>query len=465
MNFKKISLFLLPVIYYSILIMGGNSCAQIGMPTGGPRDTIPPVLIKASPPLRTTHFSANRITLNFDEYVHVENVQQNLLVSPTPRINPNVDFKFREVTIKLRDTLLPNTTYSIQLGDAIQDVNENNVYPNFTYVFSTGSYIDSLTLTGKVLVAESGLPDSTLIAELYNDLSDSAVFKTKPKYVSRIDRNGNYNFKYLAGGNYQLFALKDESGTKIYNNPKQLFAFSDSVIVINKESRAAPTLYAYAEDKDIPKVGASKPEKLLRFTTSITNGRQDLLSPLEIIFSHPLKNPKADFAKISDTVFNTIATKILPDSTGKKFKIEFEGKPTQKYLLRVEKELAIDTFGVALLKNDTIPFIMKNESEYGSIRLNFTNLEKFKHPVLQFVSKNEIVASFALSSAIFEQKLFAPGEYTLRILDDENGNKAWDPGHYSPVNKNLQKQPERIYNISQTLNIRANWDNVRDIVL
>ena len=447
------------------MIMVGNSCAQIGMPTGGARDTIPPVLIKANPPLRTTHFSDNRITLTFNEYVHVENVQQNLLVSPTPRINPNVDFKFREVTIKLRDTLLPNTTYSIQLGDAIQDVNENNVYPNFTYVFSTGSYIDSLTLSGKVLVAESGLPDSTIIAELYNDLSDSAVFKSKPKYVARVDKNGSYNFKYLAAGTYKLFALKDESGTKIYNNPKQLFGFADSLIVINKQSSTAPTLYAYAEEKEVPTIGAAKPEKLLRFTTSITNGRQDLLSPLEITFSHPLKNPKADFIKISDTTFNIIATRILPDSTGKKFKIEFDGKPTQKYLLRVDKSLAIDTSGIALLKNDTIPFIMKNENEYGSIKLNFTNLEKFKHPVLQFVSKNEIVASFALSSSIFEQKLFAPGDYTLRILDDENGNKIWDPGHYSPVNKNLQKQPERIYNISQTLNIRANWDNIRDIVL
>jgi hypothetical protein len=134
MNSKKIGFFLLPVIFYTIMMMVGNSCAQIGMPTGGARDTIPPVLVKSSPPLRTTHFSGDRITLTFNEYVHVENVQQNLLVSPTPRISPNVDFKFREVTIRLRDTLLPNTTYSLQLGDAIQDVNENNVYPNFTYV-------------------------------------------------------------------------------------------------------------------------------------------------------------------------------------------------------------------------------------------------------------------------------------------------------------------------------------------
>ncbi|MEP7081128.1 MAG: Ig-like domain-containing protein [Ginsengibacter sp.] len=445
--------------------MVGNSCAQVGMPTGGPRDSIPPTLIKSSPPIRTTHFSGNRITLTFDEYVHVENVQQNLLVSPTPRVNPNVDYKFREVTIKLRDTLLPNTTYSIQLGNAIQDVNENNPYPNFTYVFSTGSYIDSLTLNGKVIVAETGLPDSTLIAELYNDLSDSVVFKTKPKYVSRIDKEGNYNFSYLAAGTYQLFALRDESGTKLYNNPKQLFAFADSTIVINKENKTAPVLYAYSEEKETPTTSTSKQEKFLKFSTSIINAHQDLLTPLEINFNHPLKNSAAAFANIKDTLFNNIATKISTDTLGKKYKIEFNAKPSQKYLLVINKELAIDTAGVALLKNDTIPFTMKNESEYGSIRLNFTNLQKFKHPVLQFVSRNEIVASFELPSAIFEQKLVAPGEYTLRILDDENGNKAWDPGHYSPQKKNLQKQPEKIYNISQSLNIKANWDNIRDIVL
>lgn len=465
MNLKRTSFFLFPVIGYFILIMMGNSCAQVGMPTGGPRDSIPPTLIKALPSLRTTHFTGNRIVLTFDEYVHVENVQQNLLVSPTPRINPNVDFKFREVTIKLRDTLLPNTTYSIQLGNAIQDVNENNPYPNFTYVFSTGSYIDSLTLNGKVIVAETGLPDSTLIAELYSDLSDSAVFKTKPKYVSKINKDGNYTFNYLASGTYQLFALKDESGTKIYNNPKQLFAFSDSAIIINKEKGTAPTLYAYAEEKESPPTSATKQEKLLKFTTSIINKHQDLLTPLEINFNHPLKDSTAAFAQVTDTLFNKIATKISPDSVGKKYKIEFDAKPSQKYLLVINNELAIDTSEITLLKSDTIPFTMKNESEYGSIRLNFTNLEKFEHPVLQFVSKNEVVASLALSSAIFEQKLIAPGEYTLRILDDENGNKVWDPGHYSPANKNLQKQPEKIYNISQSLNIKANWDNIRDIVL
>lgn len=465
MNSKKASFFLLTVICYTIIMMAANSCAQVGMPTGGPRDSIPPVLVKASPPLRTTHFSGNRITLTFDEYVHVENVQQNLLVSPTPKINPNVDFKFREVTIKLRDTLLPNTTYNIQLGDAIQDVNENNIYPNFTYVFSTGAYIDSFNLSGNVLVAESGLPDSTLIAELYSNLSDSAVFKSKPKYVARIDKKGNYNFKYLASGTYHLFALKDESGTKLYNNPKQLFAFADSAIIINAESKTAPTLYAYAEEKEAPPVNNIKQEKLLRFTTTISNAHQDLLSPLEITFNHPLKNRDSLIALVSDTLHHIIASRIIPDTTGKKYKIEFDASPSQKYLLVVNKKFAIDTLGYSLLKSDTIPFAMRNESEYGSIKINFTNLNKFKNPVLQFVSKNEIVASFPLTSSVFEQKIFAPGDYTLRILEDENGNKIWDPGHYSPVDKKLQKQPERIYNISQALNIRANWDNIRDVIL
>ncbi len=153
-------------LFYLLSVIG-SSCAQIGMPTGGARDTIPPKLLNSTPPNHSIHFKANKITLTFDEYVQLSNLQENLLVSPTPKINPNIDFKLKQVTIKIRDTLLPNTTYSFQLGNSIQDVNENNPFPNFTYVFSTGSYIDSLTFSGNVQLAETGKVDTTLIHSLF----------------------------------------------------------------------------------------------------------------------------------------------------------------------------------------------------------------------------------------------------------------------------------------------------------
>ncbi|HEV2833597.1 MAG TPA: Ig-like domain-containing domain [Hanamia sp.] len=201
-------------LLYLVTVMG-SGCAQIGSPTGGFRDSLPPVLLNSNPPNNSIHFKGNRVTLTFDEYVHLDKLQENLLVSPTPKINPNIDYKLKQVTIKIRDTLQPNTTYSLQLGNAIQDINENNPYPNFTYVFSTGSYIDSLTLSGNVELAETGKTDSTLLVFLYNDLTDSAVYKKKPKYITRVNGQGNFEFKNLAEGTYNVFALKDESGQKI----------------------------------------------------------------------------------------------------------------------------------------------------------------------------------------------------------------------------------------------------------
>src|SRR5438045_5887840 len=112
--------FLLIFLLPKILVLT-SGCAQIVAPTGGKRDSIPPVLLTANQPLRTTNFKGNRITLNFDEYIVVDQLRENLLVSPTPKLDPYVDFKLKTVTIKLRDTLQPNTTYTIDLGNALKD--------------------------------------------------------------------------------------------------------------------------------------------------------------------------------------------------------------------------------------------------------------------------------------------------------------------------------------------------------
>ena len=146
-----------------LLSVVGSGCAQIAMPTGGPKDTIPPVLLNSNPPNRTIHFEGNKITFTFDEYVHLQDLQTNLLVSPVPKIIPNVTSKLKTVSIKIRDTLQPNTTYSFQFGNAIQDIDENNPIKNFTYVFSTGSYIDSLTFNGRIKILRGPANPSPLV--------------------------------------------------------------------------------------------------------------------------------------------------------------------------------------------------------------------------------------------------------------------------------------------------------------
>jgi len=446
----------------------GIGCAQIGAPTGGPRDSLPPVLVSSSPKLLTTNFSGNKITLVFDEYVDVQDVLNNVLVSPYPKNTPVVEFKLRTVTVKLKDTLLPNTTYSINFGDAIKDNNEGNPFRNFTYVFSTGNTIDSLQLGGKVIIAETGKKDSTIIALLYRNVDDSAVQKRKPDYIARLDSAGNFRFTNLSAGNYKLYALLDGDGNKSYNSKIELFAFLDSEVVVT-DSTAPVTLYAYAEEKDIKKTaqatsGTAKTnaqaDKKLRYTTNLSNFVQDLLTDLIITVNKPLKTFDPKKIILTDTNFNKINSTVTIDSTQKIIRIQSKWLADSHYKLVISKEAISDSTGLELTKSDTLRFLSKKEADYGNLVLRFSNLKTESHPVLQFVRDQEIFKSVPITAATWSDKLFVPGEYELRILFDANNNGVWDPGNYTK-----KIQPEKAITLDKKLSIKANWDNERDIKL
>src|SRR5687768_13659131 len=144
--------FLLIIIILKILVLSvfSSGCANMVPPSGGARDSLPPVLEKVDPPDSSKNFGDKTITFTFDEYVdQIQNITENLLFSPTPNIEPFIDAKLRTVIVRLRDTLEPNTTYYINFGNAIRDINEGNVLRDFTYIFTTGQVIDTLELTGK----------------------------------------------------------------------------------------------------------------------------------------------------------------------------------------------------------------------------------------------------------------------------------------------------------------------------
>lgn len=446
-----------------------TGCAQIGSPTGGPRDSLPPLLVSANPKLLTTNFKSNKITLYFDEYIDVQEVQTNLLVSPFPKINPTVEFKLKTVTVKLKDTLLPNTTYAINFGNAIRDNNEGNPFKNFTYVFSTGNTIDSLEAGGKVIIAETGKKDSTIIALLYRNVDDSVVQKRKPDYIAKLDSSGNFTFKNLSAGKYKIYALLDGDGGKTYNAKTELFAFANSEITVS-DSTAPVILYAYAEEKDIKKSGSlpaiggkatSAADKRLRYTTTLSNNEQDLLTDMVISINKPLKKFEPQQIILTDTNYNKIAGSVVSlDSTQKNIHIKFKWKEDTQYRLLLNKEAISDSTGLELTRSDTIRFISKKESAYGSLVLRFSNLAGVKNPVLQFIKDDVIYKSFPITTPTWTDKLFVPGEYELRILFDENNNGIWDPGNYSK-----KIQPEKAITLDSRLNIKASWDNERDIKL
>src|SRR5215470_8661602 len=185
-----------------ISMISNTGCANIMPPLGGYKDTIPPRLVHALPGDSSKNFNANRITLTFDEFINLDNAHENLLISPIPKTEPAVEPKLKTVIVRLKDTLEPNTTYTLNFGNAIKDVNEGNPARNFTYIFSTGTSFDSLTLSGKVILAESGRVDSTLTVILHKNGDDSAVVNEKPRYATHLDSSGNFTFRNLPPGTF-----------------------------------------------------------------------------------------------------------------------------------------------------------------------------------------------------------------------------------------------------------------------
>ncbi len=448
-------------LYLSVFLGGG--CAQIGAPTGGVRDTLSPVLVKATPGLKALNFTGNRITLTFDEYVELNEIQNNLLVSPLPRTNPVINSSLKTISIKLRDSLLPNTTYSIQFGNAIRDINEGNIFPNFTYVFSTGPMIDSLMLAGKVLLAETGLPDSTISVVLYKNTSDSAVQKLKPDYMTRLKGDGSFVFTSLPAASFNIYALKDGDGSKNYNSKSELFAFVDEAVKPG-DSTTKIMLNAYAEEppKDSKIVRVLKPafEKKMTFASNL-QGTQDLLTNLTLTFNNPLKTFDSSTLALRDTNYVALP-RSLPtiDSTRKILTYNPGWIAGNEYRIIIATTSLEDSAANKPAKTDTLSFNAKKETDYGRVIFRFKNYDQSKNPVLQLMSGQTVKYSFPLTDASWQNNRIAPGEYEIRILMDSNKDGVWTPGSYTS-----KRQPEKAITLPQKLSVKADWDNERDLTL
>ncbi|MGB5006023.1 MAG: Ig-like domain-containing protein [Ferruginibacter sp.] len=444
-----------------IVAVSNMSCGQIGFPTGGPKDSIAPRLVNASPTLNSTQVTGNKITLTFDEYVELKDPQTNVLISPFPKKTPAVDFKLKTVTVKLKDSLLPNTTYSINFGNAIVDINEGNPYKNFTYVFTTGDFIDSFKLEGKVLLAETGKADSTILALLYRSPDDSAIQKNKPDYVAKLSGDGSFTFKNLPAGNFKIYALKDGDGGKTYNSKKEIFAFADTAITVSEKNEPI-ILYASALEKETGTAPAkpAPPAKKLVFTLPPGALMQDLLNPFVLGFNNPLKDFDPAKLILRDTNFSPIPATWTIDSSRKKIELAAKWQEAMEYRLIFDTTAVSDSAGNRLAKTDTIRFTTKQQSDYGNVVLRFSNLDLAKKPVLQFVQGDAIMKSYPLTAMEWSNKFINPGEYDIRILYDTNNNGKWDPGDYS---KKLQ--PETAITLTLKLAVKADWDNERDIKL
>ena len=221
-----------------LLALALVACASIGTPDGGPYDEEPPVLLKATPVLNATGVSVAKITLEFDENVTLENAFENVVVSPPQLQMPEIKYSGKKIMVELFDTLKPNTTYSVDFGNAIVDNNERNPYENFAYVFSTGDAVDTLAVSGVVLNAADLEPIKGMIVGLHSCLDDSAFTKLPFERVSRTDSRGRFTIKGIAPGKYRVYALSDANQNYLFDQKSEAVAWLPTVI----EPHAAPAV-------------------------------------------------------------------------------------------------------------------------------------------------------------------------------------------------------------------------------
>jgi hypothetical protein len=368
---NKMSLFWVGNLLLIIVVFTVFGCANQVRPQGGPRDVTPPVLLKATPPNMTRHFNAKVIQLDFDEYFKLSNQYTEITMSPVPDKQPEYKIKKRSLIINLKDTLQKNTTYVINFGKAIADVNEGNILKNFTYVFSTGEHIDSLSMSGSVVNTLTQQREKDVTVMLYPHDKDSLYFgKKKPTIYATTDTGGNFSLNNLHDGVYNIYAIKQTSATKIYNaNNKDLIAFLKKPITLDSDTSGI-LLSLFKEEPNTFKIAEHK------FNAD---------GAMFFVFNKPLANPSAKI--------------IYPPTLDASKVVEFV--PTKDTAYIYMRNMDFDSIRVSFLDNnkplDSISLMKgKNEVFKGvlSFRLNLSSDKKLKPTSDLIITASSLIDTF-----------------------------------------------------------------------
>lgn len=376
------------------------SCAKRGSITGGLKDTLAPVLVSSVPKNFSTDFKGNEITLVFDEYVKLKNLNKQLVISPPmkhePLIFPTGVSKFLKIQIK--DTLQPNTTYSFNFGQSITDNNEGNAINQFKYVFSTGPYIDSLKLKGSIKDAYEKKVDNFVSVMLYeaNDkYKDSVIYKDFPRYVTNtLDSLRTFEFENLKAGKYLLVALKDKSSNNKYNPKDDKIGFVKHFITVPND-----TVFDLELFKETLPLKAVKP---------IQASGNRLLLPYEGKQNFKINKPTI-VLKNNDQILETIVTQFP-----KKDSLQVWYKPLKADSLSLEvsrdtykkrftfkvKDQKKDTLSIRAVQNGVINFRERFTLETE------TPLVKFDKTKIKLVNKDSTAVDFTTEYDEFNQKLY-----------------------------------------------------------
>lgn len=231
------------------------NCASRGRPDGGPKDVTPPEIVKEVPENYSTNFNGDEIKIYFNEYIKIKNLQKQLIISPPMDVKPEVrplGSASKYITIKIKDTLEPNTTYAFNFGNSIEDNNEGNPFTYYKYVFSTSEHIDSLTVKGRIIDAVKQEPENFVSVMLYekdSTYTDSTVYKQVPKYITNtLDSLTTFTIENVKAGTYKLLAVKDNNGDNKFQQKSDQIAFHEGFITVPTDSVYILKLFQEAFD-------------------------------------------------------------------------------------------------------------------------------------------------------------------------------------------------------------------------
>ncbi len=468
-------------ILFVIICFLATGCANIIPPEGGKKDVKAPKLLSSEPADSSLNTRVTKLVLHFDEFIELNNPAAEVQVSPLLPFPVSVINQGKHVTVKIPDSLLQNnTTYRISFGKAIKDLHEGNAFEGYNYMFSTGSYFDSLKLGGKVIDATTGMADADATILLYDAAkNDSAVVREKPLYVGKSSGDGRFTIAGLPAKAFRIYALKDANGNLYFDGAKEKIAFIDSV-VHPSDSIAGPVLlrlFAEKEPADTAKKPASERSGLtlgrkgknadaeaLGYsvavdTSDVKKRSLDITKPLSVTFNRRADsiNPKRIFLSY-DSSGIAVQTEFAADtdSVKKELFIKTSWKENTVYTLKLLKGFARDTAGVEAMPSKYI-FRTRSDADYGRMQINLPAKYNSRMYVLMVQGEKDTVYTKPVTDTIVKLQKLQPGNYRIRIIVDKNQNGVWDTGDLL-----AKHQPEEVIPYSEPINIKAGWDNITD---
>ena len=480
-------------------------------PSGGQKDTNPPIVLKTTPKHGATNTSPGIIELEFDEFVKLKNVQNELLISPPLNTTPDITLKGKKLSITLYDELKTQNTYTFNFGKGIADFHEGNLLDNYSLVFSTGDELDSLFIKGSLNVCEKENSAESIVVGIYEKNSlvrDSTIYLQKPDYFCLLDDEKNFEINHIRPGTFELCAFEDVNANYQYDGVSEKIAFYKELIEIGDTTDF--DLWLFKEEAELKRLDVDVKENgRIHFAfnktidTAFAYSSQDLIQKIEMdsLFIWPTSYPKDSFLVYTNvnghidslsvqldslkkhnikltanekrlksddwlTIYSNAPIvkidpskiKILSDSVSLDYKMEIEAfkmafkipvSEGQTYQVKIEKGAVLSTYEN---QNDStnLSFYSKKQSALADLKINLnTSTENY---FVELLKDAKVLERIEPSKNLRFNELL-PGSYQIRITLDTNKDGAWSAGNYLK-----DVQPEKVFYYTEEINLRENWE-------